>query len=104
MPMKEQGKGSRQSNDVRLGDSLVGLPCLQRRRAELTAGLRGREGKGIGGTECSVCGMDVHELVHPLHGTADQPVILRVQGRFPGWRPEEGLCEPCLERFKDLEG
>jgi hypothetical protein len=33
---------------------------------------------------------------------ADQ-AINRMQSRFPGWQPEDGVCEPCLARFRTPE-
>ena len=102
--MTGQGKHSRQSSDVRLGDSLLGLPCLQRRRAELTADLREREETAMKMIKCPLCGMEVPELMYKLHEATDQMAIHRMQSKFPGWQPEDGVCEPCLERFRKLEG
>lgn len=100
--MKNKGGVYRQSSDLRLGDALIGLPCLQRRRAELVGHLR--EDKGMNMMKCPLCGMEVPELMYELHQATDQMVIARMQSRFPGWQPEDGVCEPCLERFRKVEG
>lgn len=93
------GGSGRQSNDVRLGDALLGLPCLQRQRANLAGCARER-----GGTPhrevCPVCGIEADELVSGA-GFVDREVSGRLQDRFPGWQPEDGLCRPCLELFKE---
>ncbi|WP_224981351.1 hypothetical protein [Geomonas agri] len=94
--MTGSGK-TKESGDLRLGDALLGLPCLQRQRANLTAGAR--EEQAHTGVQCPVCGIEVPELVHRTQGADDSGLSERVQERFPGWRPEEGLCLPCLERF-----
>ncbi|QXE85417.1 hypothetical protein KP003_13590 [Geomonas nitrogeniifigens] len=92
-----QSKKRKESGDLRLGDDLLGLPCLQRQRANLTGGMR--EERGSAAPECPVCGQEVSELLHGSQGAADPVVVEQVQERFPGWQPEEGLCRPCLERF-----
>lgn len=90
------GGKAKESGDLRLGDALMGLPCLRRQRAQLTAGLR--EEKRDEAVRCPVCGMEVPQLAFEPHA-AERMVIDRVQEMFPGWRPEDGLCGPCLERF-----
>ena len=75
----------------------MGLPCLQRQRANLTAGAR--EERLPAGVACPVCGVEVPELVYRSQGADDAGLLQRVRERFPGWQPEEGLCRPCLERF-----
>ena len=92
-----QGKKRKESGDLRLGDALFGLPCLQRQRANLTAGMRQETESAA--VQCPVCGMDVPELLYRRQGADDRELLERVQERFPGWQPEEGLCRPCLERF-----
>lgn len=92
------GGSRRQSGDVRLGDALLGLPCLQRQRANLTGALRER-GEALRGETCPVCGMEADELVLEESLLEDAGVVGRVQERFPGWQPEDGLCRPCLELF-----
>ncbi|QWV92330.1 hypothetical protein KP004_14060 [Geomonas oryzisoli] len=92
-----QGRKRKESGDLRLGDALLGLPCLQRQRANLTANMREERDDVV--PECPVCGQEVPELVYRAQGADDPVVVERVQERFPGWQPEEGLCRPCLERF-----
>lgn len=92
------GGSRRQSGDVRLGDALLGLPCLQRQRANLTSGV-GETGKVLHGETCPVCGMEADGLVLETSSLEDMGVVGRVQERFPGWQPEDGLCRPCLELF-----
>lgn len=101
--MRERGSKSRQSGDIRIGDSLLGLPCLTRRRAELVRDLMEREETDMKMVKCPLCGMEVPELMYQLHEATDQMIIHQVQAKFPGWQPEEGVCEPCLERFRKLE-
>ncbi|GFO66344.1 hypothetical protein M1B72_05710 [Geomonas paludis] len=91
-----QSKKGKESGDLRLGDALVGLPCLQRQRANLAAGMRQEKSSAV---RCPVCGLEVPELLHRSQGADDPVVVEQVQERFPGWQPEEGLCRPCLERF-----
>lgn len=98
--MTGRAKPAKESRDLRLGDALVGLPCLQRQRAQLTAGLR--DEKGGEAVECPVCGIEVPELRYQLHEAADRMVVDRVQQMFPGWQPEDGLCGACLERFGEV--
>ena len=50
--------------------------------------------------KCPLCGMEVPELLYQLHEATDQLAINRMQTKFPGWQPEDGVCEPCLARFK----
>ncbi|WP_136514020.1 hypothetical protein [Geomonas edaphica] len=92
------GGSRRQSGDVRLGDTLLGLPCLQRQRANLTGGLR-ETGEMQHGETCPVCGMETDELVLKEEMLENMGVVGRVQERFPGWQPEDGLCRPCLGLF-----
>lgn len=89
----------RQSNDVRLGDTLLGLPCLKRQRANLTGCARKRGGATCGEV-CPVCGIEVDELVSGAE-FVEREVSGCVQDRFPGWQPEDGLCRPCLELFQE---
>ena len=98
--MADQRIFSRQSSDLRLGDSLLGLPCLKRRRAEIKADSREDVMKMM---KCPLCGMEVPELMYALHEATDQLIINRMQNSFPGWQTEDGVCEPCLERFRKLE-
>lgn len=102
--MRERGSDSRQSGDIRMGDSLFGLPCLQRRRAQLVGDLGEREEMAMKMVKCPLCGMEVPELMYQLHEATDRMVIHQMQAKFPGWQPEQGVCEPCLERFRKLEG
>lgn len=101
--MTGQRNQSRQSSDVRMGDALLGLPCIQRRRAEVTSHLREGEGEAMKTIKCPLCGMEVPELMYALHEATDQMIIHRMQNKFPGWQPEDGVCEPCLDRFRKLE-
>lgn len=50
--------------------------------------------------KCPLCGREVPELLYPLHEATDQLAINSMQAKFPGWKPQEGVCEPCLARFK----
>ncbi|WP_224963078.1 hypothetical protein [Geomonas subterranea] len=99
--MTGSGKKRKESGDLRLGDALLGLPCLQRQRANLTAGVR-RETGSRDVVECAVCGMEVPGLSYRRQGADDPALMERVRERFPGWQPEDGLCRPCLERFGGL--
>ncbi|WP_129127824.1 hypothetical protein [Geomonas oryzae] len=96
------GGSRRQSGDVRLGDALLGLPCLQRQRANLTGGLR-ETWEALHGETCPVCGMEADELVIEESMPGNTGLVGRVQERFPGWQPEDGLCRPCLELFCGTE-
>lgn len=93
------GGSGRHSGDVRLGDALMGLPCLQRQRANLAGASRER-GEVPRGQACPVCGVDADELVYEESVLEKMRVAGRVQERFPGWQPEDGLCRPCLELFR----
>jgi hypothetical protein len=45
---------------------------------------------------------EVPELLYDLHVATDKLVIERMKRDFPGWSEHEGVCEPCLERYKKL--
>ncbi len=51
---------------------------------------------------CPLCKMEVPELLYDLHHSADSLVIERMKRDFPGWSEHDGVCEPCLERYKNL--
>jgi hypothetical protein len=46
--------------------------------------------------------MEVPELLYDLHRSADNLAIERMKRDFPGWSEKDGVCEPCLERYKGL--
>lgn len=92
------GGSGRHSGDVRLGDTLLGLPCLQRQRANLTGSVR-ETGDALRGETCPVCGIEADVLVLEEGMLGNTGLVGRVQERFPGWQPEDGLCRPCLELF-----
>ncbi len=50
--------------------------------------------------QCPLCKKKVPALLYELHRTADELVISRMKRDFPGWSEHDGVCEPCLERYK----
>src|SRR6266540_4256360 len=100
--MADKSKFSRESSDLRLRDSLLGLPCL-RRPALTQSGVRSMEEQTMEMVKCPLCGMEVPDLMYPLHEATDKLVINRMRNKFPGWQAEDGVCEPCLDRFRKLE-
>jgi hypothetical protein len=52
--------------------------------------------------KCPLCGKEVPEKLYPLHEAADQLAIRRMQEDFPGWEPNKGVCDPCLERYRKI--
>lgn len=50
--------------------------------------------------QCPLCKKEIPELLYDLHIITDNLVIQRMQRDFPGWAPKDGVCEPCLERYK----
>lgn len=51
---------------------------------------------------CPLCKREVPELLFDLHMQADMLAIERMKRDFPGWSEKDGVCEPCLERYKTL--
>lgn len=51
-------------------------------------------------TTCPQCGTEVSELVYRFDQAADPIVLDIMQGRFPGWRPEQGACKPCVDQLR----
>jgi hypothetical protein len=50
--------------------------------------------------QCPLCKREIPELLYDLHITADNLAIQRMKRDFPDWSPTDGVCEPCLERYK----
>ena len=50
--------------------------------------------------QCPLCKKEIPELLYDLHMIADNLAIQRMQRDFPDWSPKDGVCEPCLERYK----
>lgn len=50
--------------------------------------------------KCPLCGQMVPELLYELHRSVDDLVVARMKRDFPGWSERDGVCGPCLERYK----
>lgn len=53
--------------------------------------------------QCPLCKTMVPELLYDMHRSADDLVINRMKRDFPGWSENDGVCEPCLERYKNMQ-
>ena len=51
---------------------------------------------------CPLCKKEVPAGLYDLHRVADSLVIERMKRDFPGWSEFDGVCEPCLERYRNL--
>lgn len=49
---------------------------------------------------CPLCGQLVPDLLYDLHRSADDMIVARMERDFPGWSEQEGVCGPCLERYR----
>jgi len=49
---------------------------------------------------CPVCKKEVYWLVHHLHKATDQVAVEQLKYDFSGWTEEDGLCLPCLEKYR----
>lgn len=49
---------------------------------------------------CPICHREVYWLVHHLHNVTDQFALEEVKNDFMGWTEDDGLCLPCLERYR----
>lgn len=49
---------------------------------------------------CPVCRKEVFYLVHHLHNMTDKFAVEQVKYDFSGWTEDDGLCLPCLERYR----
>jgi len=47
-----------------------------------------------------LCKREVPELLYDMHIAADNMAIERMKKDFPGWSEKDGVCEPCLERYR----
>jgi len=52
---------------------------------------------------CPLCKMEVPDQLYDLHRFADNLVIERMKRDFPEWSENDGVCQPCLERYKNLQ-
>ena len=53
--------------------------------------------------KCPLCKKEVPELLYDMHRAVDEMVVTRMKRDFPGWSENDGVCEPCLERYKNLK-
>lgn len=51
---------------------------------------------------CPLCKREVPALLYEMHVAMDQLAILRMKKDFPNWKENQGVCEPCLQRYKDV--
>ena len=51
-------------------------------------------------THCPICKKEVFYLVHHLHNMTDEFAVEQVKYDFSGWTEDDGLCLPCLERYR----
>ncbi len=51
---------------------------------------------------CPLCGQLVPELLYDLHRSVDSMIVARMKRDFPGWTEHDGVCGPCLERYKNV--
>lgn len=49
---------------------------------------------------CPLCGQEVPELLYDLHRSVDGMIVSRMKRDFPGWTDRDGVCGPCLERYR----
>jgi hypothetical protein len=50
--------------------------------------------------KCPLCGKEVPEGLYQMHLATDELVIAKMKRDFPGWSEKDGVCEPCLERYR----
>src|SRR5574341_45775 len=53
-------------------------------------------------TRCPLCGQEVPELLYDLHRAVDDLIVSRMKRDFPGWSERDGVCGPCLDRYKGM--
>lgn len=80
---------------IRMSEKLLGEPCHIKGARNHFDNPTGHK-RNVDEVCCPVCGRNVERL-HPLRHDANPSMISHFQGNFPGWRPEDGLCESCLE-------
>jgi len=51
--------------------------------------------------QCPLCKKMVPELLYDMHVATDELTMERMKKDFPEWTPEEGVCQPCLDRYKE---
>lgn len=49
---------------------------------------------------CPLCGQLVPELLYDLHRSVDNMIVSRMERDFPNWSEQDGVCGPCLERYR----
>lgn len=81
---------------VRLFETLwKGDRPTHRRLLALALGARGAHEPGA---PCPLCGFPTHRWAEPR----DPVLVEAIRGDAPGWRPDERLCERCLEGYRIL--
>lgn len=53
----------------------------------------------MGMKQCPLCKKMVPELLYDMHVATDELAIERMRKDFPGWAMEDGVCQPCLDRY-----
>lgn len=85
--------------EMKLREMLQGPRCDRRRFVlDSEAAERGEQEELL--KPCPICGMEVAALIHPDEGGGDGTILVRVREQFPGWQPEEGMCDSCLDRYE----
>ncbi|MBI5696017.1 MAG: hypothetical protein HZC51_09820 [Nitrospirae bacterium] len=51
--------------------------------------------------QCPLCKREVPELLYDMHVATDMIAIEKMKRDFPGWSEKDGVCEPCLKRYKE---
>ena len=87
---------------LRMRDSLLGQPCHRKTAASQQEGSAKPETVRHR-VNCPMCGRAIDEADHQLHRPTDQSAITLMQSNFPGWQPEDGVCESCLFLLKVLD-
>jgi len=68
-------------------------PCLERYQSLTVTKMK----------RCPLCGQLVPELLYDLHLSVDAMIVARLKRDFPGWSLQQGVCGPCLERYKGMD-
>lgn len=50
--------------------------------------------------QCPLCKKEIPELLYDMHMAADQLAIARMKRDFPDWSEKDGVCRPCLDRYR----
>jgi len=49
---------------------------------------------------CPLCKREVPWLLYHMHSPVDEMLVPILKGDYPGWSEDDGICIPCLEKYK----